>query len=232
MKRIIAIGGGEIKSKTTLKIDEYIANLAKLHAEPYNRRANILFMGTASYDSFPYFNSVRKTYTSVFDIKTEIALLVQRPQEKESIIEKIENADAIYVGGGNTAFLIKKWKESGIFEHIVLAYEKGVPIAGLSAGAICWFERLYSDFEIQEKLSEDFALMDGFSLLKGMITPHYNQRREFDKVFLESGAKTAYAIEDNAAIEFVDGEFSKVLSSGGKAFLLSNQDGNLVKTEL
>ena len=28
-KKIIAIGGGEIKSKTTLKIDEYIVNLAK-----------------------------------------------------------------------------------------------------------------------------------------------------------------------------------------------------------
>ena len=30
-KIIIAIGGGEIKSKTTLKIDEYIAKLAKLN---------------------------------------------------------------------------------------------------------------------------------------------------------------------------------------------------------
>lgn len=29
MKRIIAIGGGEIREKTTLKIDEYIAGLAK-----------------------------------------------------------------------------------------------------------------------------------------------------------------------------------------------------------
>ena len=32
MKRIIAIGGGEIREKTTLKIDEYIAGLAKEHA--------------------------------------------------------------------------------------------------------------------------------------------------------------------------------------------------------
>ena len=31
-KKIIAVGGGEIKEKTTLKIDEYIANLAKEHA--------------------------------------------------------------------------------------------------------------------------------------------------------------------------------------------------------
>ena len=33
MKRIISIGGGEIRNKTTLKIDEYVANLAKKHCE-------------------------------------------------------------------------------------------------------------------------------------------------------------------------------------------------------
>ena len=73
-KRIIAIGGGEIKNKTTLKIDEYVANLAKDHAG--EKRANALFIGTASHDSMPYFNSFRKTYTSVFDIKAEVALMV------------------------------------------------------------------------------------------------------------------------------------------------------------
>ena len=29
MRRIIAIGGGELRERTTLAIDEYIANLAK-----------------------------------------------------------------------------------------------------------------------------------------------------------------------------------------------------------
>ena len=53
-KYLIAIGGGEIKNKTTLKIDEYIASLAKIHAG--GKRANALFFGTASHDSMPYFN--------------------------------------------------------------------------------------------------------------------------------------------------------------------------------
>ena len=66
-KRLIAIGGGEIKNKTTLEIDRYVATLAKEHAG--EKRANALFIGTASHDSMPYFNSFRKTYTSVFDIR-------------------------------------------------------------------------------------------------------------------------------------------------------------------
>ena len=72
IKRIIAIGGGELKSKETLEIDRYIAELAKKRAG--DARAYGLFIGTASHDSMPYFNSFRKTYTSVFDIKADVAL--------------------------------------------------------------------------------------------------------------------------------------------------------------
>ena len=73
-KTLICIGGGELKSKETLKIDGYIAQKAKLRAG--ERRAYGLFIPTASHDSMPYFNSFRKTYTSVFDIKADVALTV------------------------------------------------------------------------------------------------------------------------------------------------------------
>ena len=58
-KIIIAIGGGSLKEKTTAKIDAYIASLAKKRAG--ERRAVGLFIGTASHDSMPYFNTFRKT---------------------------------------------------------------------------------------------------------------------------------------------------------------------------
>ena len=57
MKKIIALGGGELKAKTTLAVDEYIAGLAKARAG--EKRAYGLFLGTASHDSLPYFNSFR-----------------------------------------------------------------------------------------------------------------------------------------------------------------------------
>ena len=73
-KTLICIGGGELRSKETLKIDEYIARKAKQKAG--ERRAYGLFIPTASHDSMPYFNSFRKTYTSVFDVKADVALTV------------------------------------------------------------------------------------------------------------------------------------------------------------
>ena len=63
-KTIVAIGGGSIKDKTTIAADRYIAELIKRRAA--GGRGCALFLGTASHDSMPYFNSFRKTYTSIF----------------------------------------------------------------------------------------------------------------------------------------------------------------------
>ena len=71
-RTLIAIGGGELKERTTLKIDEYIAERAKARAG--ERRANALFLPTASHDFMPYYNTFHKVYTGVFDIKTDVAL--------------------------------------------------------------------------------------------------------------------------------------------------------------
>ena len=112
MNTIVAIGGGEIRNKTTIEIDRIIAELIKRHAR--GERGCALFLGTASHDSMPYFNSFRKTYTSVFDIKAEVGLLVYGEMDDANIREKFEKADCIYVGGGDTKFMLDLWRENCI----------------------------------------------------------------------------------------------------------------------
>ena len=119
MRRIICIGGGEIKNKTTLEIDRYIATLAK--DRDGDKRANGLFIGTASHDFMPLFNSFRKTYTSVFDIKVDCLLTVNVDTSKERIVEKFSKADFIYVGGGDTLYMLEKWKEYDLLNKILKA---------------------------------------------------------------------------------------------------------------
>ncbi len=230
-KRIIAIGGGEIKNKTTLKIDEYVANLAKEHAG--EKRANALFIGTASHDSMPYFNSFRKTYTSVFDIKAEVALIVYGEMSKEKIADKINNADCIYVGGGDTVFMLDKWKEFGIDKMLIEAYNQGKIICGLSAGAICWFKDMYTDYEIMRGQSSEYVLKEGLGVLDGAMCPHFNEREEdFVKALSKGVISGAYCVENDCAVEFIDGEFSKVISSSGKAYYVTVENGRTVKREL
>lgn len=227
-KKIIAIGGGEIRRKTTAEIDAYVAQLAKNHAGFV--RANALFIGTASHDSMPYFNSFRKTYTSDFDIKAEVALLVYGEMNYDKIKAKIENADAIYVGGGDTMFMLEKWAESGVTPLLFAAYENGTPIAGLSAGAICWFEDMYTDSDILRG-GADYKFEKGLGLLEGVCTPHYNERiKDFDENFAASSFGRAVAIENDCALEFTDGEITRHI--GEHAYLIENVNGALVKREL
>ena len=227
-KRIIAIGGGEIKNKTTLKIDNYIADLAKVHAE--GKRANALFIGTASHDSMPYFNSFRKTYTSVFDIKAEVALIVYGEMNIEKIAAKIDAADMIYVGGGDTVFMLNKWKETGIDKLLIAAYNKGKIICGVSAGAICWFKNMYTDYEIMRGISSEYKLKEGLGVLDGLMCPHFNEReKDFTAAFIGSGFESAFCVDNDAAIEFIDGKPVNVLSSCGNAYIMKNVGGAAVK---
>lgn len=230
-KKIIAIGGGEIKNKTTLEVDRYIAELAKQHAG--EKRANALFIGTASHDSMPYFNSFRKTYTSVFDIKAEVALIVYGEMNMEKIAGKIEIADCIYVGGGDTVYMLEKWKETGLDKLIIDAYEKGKIICGLSAGAICWFTDMYTDYEIMRGQSSEYVLKKGLGVLDGTMCPHFNEReKDFTNAMISNNISCAYAVENDAAIEFTNGQFTRAINGGGKAYMLTNENCKVIKREL
>lgn len=230
MKRIVAIGGGELRERTTMKIDEYLASLAKEHAG--ENRANALFIPTASHDFMPYYNTFHKVYTGVFNIKTDVALTVFKEPDMEKMKGKFEKADMIYVGGGDTVFMIEHWKQSGLLPLIKDAYERGVIIAGLSAGAICWFTDMYTDSEAALGEGDKYAMFKGLGWLEGKISPHYGARMlDFDKLVCYN-LDCAYAIEDNAAIVIEDGQIVGSVSSGGKAWLLQKQGEGLEKTEI
>ncbi len=230
-KYIIAIGGGELRQKETLKIDGYICDLAKKHAG--ENRAVALFIGTASHDSMPYYNTFHKTYTGVYGLKTDCVLTVYGEMNYQKIEEKFQKADVIYVGGGDTVFMLKKWKETGIDKLILDAYNRGVILSGLSAGAICWFEKMYSDGLIMSGQSLDYAFMPSLGYLKGGACPHFNER-EIDFLNSKSDIKEGdwYCIENNSAIVFKNGEFEKCLNENGKSYKITFSDKGYKKSPL
>ncbi len=227
MGKIIAIGGGELRERTTLKIDEYIAGLAKARAG--ERRANALFIPTASHDFMPYYNTFHKVYTGVFNIKTDVALSVFKEIDLEKMKGKFEKADVIYVGGGDTVFMMESWKETGLLPLIEDAYRRGVILAGLSAGAICWFRDIYTD-SLQTEDGAKYAMFRGLGWLDGVVSPHYGLRKaEFDGIVADN-FNEAYGIEDDSALVIEDGKIVGSLSSGGTVWRLEKTDGGLKKT--
>ena len=179
MSRLILIGGGELKNRETLAIDEYIAAEAKKAAG--ERRACGLFLPTASHDCMPYYNTFHKVYTGIFDIKTDVALTVGRETDPEKMKGKFDRADFLYIGGGDTVYMLEQWKSSGLLPLIRKAFEEGKMIAGLSAGAICWFEEMYSDSVVEG----EYHMFPGLGWLNGKISPHYDERMlDFDEIVL------------------------------------------------
>lgn len=230
MKRIIAIGGGELKERETLKIDEYIANLAKEREKSEGKeRACALFIPTASHDFMPYYNTFHKVYTGVFNVKTDVALTVFKEVNLEKLAGKFLKADVIYVGGGDTVFMLEIWKNSGLLPLILDAYERGVIIAGLSAGAICWFKTMFTDSSKQ--FEGVYSLKEGLGVLEGVMAPHYNQRTEaFDAEVVAKNMPLAYGVDACAALIIEDEKVVGSISCGGNAYRLKCQNNKLEKT--
>lgn len=230
-KYIIAIGGGELRSKETLEIDRIIAEMAKERAG--EKRAVALFIGTASHDFMPYYNTFHKTYTGELGLKTDCVLTVFKEFDYEKIKGKFENADMIYVGGGDTLFMLEKWKETGLDKFILDAYERGVIISGLSAGAICWFESIFTDSFIMNGDSKEYQFCSGLGVLNGGACPHFNEReKDFENKQSPLKVGEWYAIENNSAIIFKNGKFLKSISADGRSYKYDFVDNGVVKIDL
>ena len=215
MKTIYAIGGGEIKNKETIELDAFLVDKAKEHAG--SKRPYALFIPTASHDFMPYYNSFHKIYTGLFNVKTDVALTVYHDYGLEKIKNKFKKADIVYVGGGNTLFMIDSWKKTGILDLVTEAYNREVIICGLSAGAICWFEDIYTDsLDSENKKNVPYSMAKGLGWVKGVVSPHYDERAEdFDQIVLNNYDE-AIGIENNSMIEIIDGKITQSFSSNNK----------------
>ena len=195
-KTLILIGGGELKTKETLRIDAYIAEKAKERAG--ERRAYGLFIPTASHDSMPYFNSFRKTYTSVFDIKADVALTVYGEMSFEKLREKFLKADFLYVGGGDTLFMLEYWKKTGLYSLICDAMNAACSSAGCLQARSAGFRQCTQipPEAVQSGASVPYAIYPGLNWIKDTISPHYNLRAlDFDEI-ISYNKQDAIGLED------------------------------------
>jgi dipeptidase E len=73
-----------------------------------------------------------KKYFSEFNF-SNIKMITNLKGIKKSDLNKF---GSVYIGGGNTPYLLKELKESGFYEHLKYLIDKDIPLAGGSAGAI------------------------------------------------------------------------------------------------
>src|SRR5919112_1649363 len=131
MSTVIAIGGGGFSD--TGEATPLEAYALRATEQP---RPRVLFVGTAGGDSDSYIVKFYRAFGRLPCVPSHLSLF---RRDDRSLRESVLEQDVIYVGGGSVANLLALWKLHGLDELMAEAYRNGVVLAGVSAGALCWF---------------------------------------------------------------------------------------------
>lgn len=210
MSRIIALGGGGFSMEDdNILLDTYIFSKAR-KAKP-----RVCFVGTASGDSATYSEKFFAAMTKHNVVPSELSLY-RLPTQREDLETFILNQDVFYIGGGNTYNLMALWKAWNIPSMFQKALHEGVVLAGISAGAICWFESGVSDSFVSPD-SDTLNAVDAVGFLEGSHCPHYdgeaNRRSEYHRLIASDEITNGIAAEDGVGLFYENGKFIEAVSS-------------------
>lgn len=196
---IIAMGGGGCTNHADPLLDDWILALL---GEP---RPRIGFLGTAS-DNAP--DKLRGFHVA-FAGRAEIAPLLPADASANTCAAWLAGLDMVYVGGGDMLKLRREWIRSDWAESIAAAARRGLTIAGVSAGAMCWFKQGFSKAE-----SDHFRAVPGLGLVPGSCCPHFTDEPERKPAF--EAALSAELIMNGIAID--DGVAVLCTEAGPRSF--------------
>ena len=200
-KKIIAIGGGGFTHQVDESLDQFILD----QSEKTNIKLG--FLATASKDNKDKINLFYKRFK-----KTESELShFNLTSNVDGFSEWIFSKDIIYIGGGNTVFMLDVWKKNKLENIFKDAYKKGIILSGVSAGAVCWFDWILSD-----SVGPGLNPMRGINLISGSCTSHssnIDRINQFEFNIKNNKLPNGIAIDDGVAVVFVDGKPTEVYSS-------------------
>ena len=200
-KKIISIGGGGFTHETDKDLDQFILKQLNI------KNLKIGFLPTASKDDNQKINLFYKRFENVSSELSHFNLCSKIDGFKEWFLNK----DLIYVGGGNTFYMLEIWKKNNLIKIFKEGYNNGIVLSGVSAGAICWFDWMLSDSK-----GLGFKTLRGINLISGSCTPHAsegNRINQFQNDIKNSKLPEGIAIDDGVAVLFIDGKPSEVYSS-------------------
>ena len=201
-KKLLCIGGGEIPRYKngillpyeTKEIDQEIVKLSN------KEHPRFLFISIASSHHEEYFEGIKKVYEELGCIVSHLDINKTFSELEYDIL----NTDIIYIGGGNTKYLVEQLKSTGIDKLLIKAYNSGIVCSGLSAGSYCWFNCNYD-------------LIEGMNVINAVNCVHYDQKDKISKNKLYDAVKEkniiGYAIDNQVALEFMDDDIKVIKSN-------------------
>jgi dipeptidase E len=216
-RQIIALGGGGFAvNPDNLALDRYIVAQARV-SDP-----DVVFIPTASGDADPYIVRFYTAYLGLPCRPSHVSFFRRTPDLRSYLLAQ----DVIYVGGGNTKSMLAVWRDWGVPELLREACAAGIVLAGISAGAICWFVQ-----GITDSFADQLKVLDCLGFLPGSCCPHYRDEAErrpaYHRLLRDREIAPGWAIDDGAALHFVNGELHRVVSArqGSTAYQVRTADG-------
>lgn len=158
-RRIAAIGGGGfLMDDASGRQERWLLSLTR---QPQPR---VLWLGTASGDAAIAQVKFFRAFGAL-DCRPEVLPFFPFEMRRD-YAATVAAADLVYVGGGNTPAMLAVWREAGFDRALRAAYEAGTVLAGISAGANCWFERYVTDSV------PGGGVKPGLGWLAGTFCPH------------------------------------------------------------
>ncbi len=168
--------------------------------------------------------------------EVDVLYLLNNCPSNREIREKILGSDIIYVGGGNTLRMLKIWRKLGVDQLLEQARNKGTILAGISAGAICWFKYGNSDSLKFSDNRNPLIKLRGLDFVGTMACPHYDveksRRPSLHRMIRDHGGMSI-ALTNCSAIEIVGDKYRVITSSpNAHAYKVHRSRGRIIEEEL
>ena len=223
-RQIIAIGGGGFyRDSENLGLERYIVQQTGT-ADP-----RVAFVPTASAEPDNYLVSFYTVFLRLGCRPSHLSFFKRTADLRACLL----NQDVIFVGGGNTKSMLAVWREWGVPEILREAWESGIVLTGVSAGAICWFEQGVTDSWAGELRS-----LDCLGFLPGSCCPHYDgeadRRPSYHRLLAGGEISSGVAIEDWTGVHYRETEVHRVVASkaGARAYSVRVVNGSVQEVPL
>jgi dipeptidase E len=223
---IFAMGGGGFTMEPTNPLlDDFVLTLTP------KREPKILFLATASGDQTAQINAFYARFAGGACVPTHLSLFDLRRLE-QPLQDIILGQDVIYAGGGSMRNLLALWRAHEVDRLLSDAWRQGIVLAGLSAGAMCWFQGGVT------RSSGAPEPLEGLGLLPGSLTVHADGEPERLPVWLASVREGrlggGWAVDDGVGLLFRGEHLQRLVSSrpGAGAQRVDAIGGELVRHRL
>jgi peptidase E len=221
-RHIVAMGGGGFLHDGDMLLDDYVLGLSGAD------HPRVCYLGTAMGDEPGGIALFHRCFPPERAHATHLNLFWQDGRDIPAFLLA---QDVIYVGGGNTANMLAIWRVHGVDKALRAAWDRGVVLAGWSAGALCWFEG-----GITDSFGPDLGpIKDGLKFLSGTFCPHYDseslRRPRYEELIGSGALADGFAADDGVGLVFEGRNFSEAVASlpGQHAYRVERRRGNAVE---